>query len=171
MERKKIFARMFFFSEQILLTFTGWLLGFGPHHLLLLQPYKSRFWNLHLLFQFDVWVAAMNNFEIKSKQNSWCCAFIGKKLTNFNFKIQMHFYLEMLTSQNCKILQKKFFLSKLYFRNHMKCPKSWLSNPCDSIHTIKIESWWGCTAIPDATQHRIASNNNYDCRLHCRLQV
>ena len=43
----------------------------------------------YYIFQFDVWVAAMNNFEIKSKQNSsWCCccAFIGKKLTNFNFE-------------------------------------------------------------------------------------
>ena len=82
----------FFLTDPIVILTFIWLVAWiwsspsAALHTILLKTLKFAF---IIIFQFDVWVAAMNNFEIKSKQNSsWCCccAFIGKKLTNFNFE-------------------------------------------------------------------------------------
>ena len=83
---------VFFLTDPIVILTFIWLVAWiwsspsAALHTILLKTLKFAF---IIIFQFDVWVAAMNNFEIKSKQNSsWCCccAFIGKKLTNFNFE-------------------------------------------------------------------------------------
>ena len=169
--------KLFFFLTDpiVILTFI-WLVAWiwsspsAALHTILLKTLKFAFIIIYfnLMFEWQLWIILKLN-QNKTAADVAVVHLLERNLPISILKTQMHFYLEMLNNYSTTDFFNKKVIIVFRKSDDLGLPKSWLSNPCDSIHTIKIESWWGCTAIPDATQHRMASNNNYDCRLHCRL--